>query len=109
MIAKCGCRVKSYRAKQCPRCGEWFCPACYSEHIASLETYCLIRDKPKLASFIDLEKKLAIVQKLPITSNPIGGTFRLIDRNRTTNSILFDATTEGIKYVLYKAPPKEQQ
>ena len=60
MIAKCGCRVKSYRAKQCPRCKRWLCPACYSEHIASLETHCLnfvIKDKQKLASFITLEKK----------------------------------------------------
>ena len=77
MIAKCGCRVKSYRAKQCPHCGEWFCPACYSEHISSIETHCLpIDSKPiggtftignqeKLPSFIALEKKLTEGHLLP--------------------------------------------
>ena len=65
MIAKCGCRVKSYRAKQCPHCKDWFCPACHSEHISSIETHCLIKDRQKLASFIDLERKLMQGQSLP--------------------------------------------
>ena len=37
MIASCGCRVKSYRAKMAD--GVWFCPACYSEYVNSVEFY----------------------------------------------------------------------
>lgn len=59
MEAACGCRVKSYRAKQCPKCGKWFCPACYSEHVSSPGVYCPvnfeIKDKPKTSSFAALE------------------------------------------------------
>lgn len=40
MIAACGCRVKSYRAKQCPNCEKWLCPACHSEHISVPGVYC---------------------------------------------------------------------
>ena len=40
MLADCGCRCKSYRVKQCIWCKEWFCPACYYEHIQSLEIFC---------------------------------------------------------------------
>ncbi len=40
MIASCGCRVKSYRAKQCPYCDKWYCPPCYNEHVNSLKTHC---------------------------------------------------------------------
>ena len=31
MIASCGHRVKSYRAKEAD--GKWFCPGCYSEYV----------------------------------------------------------------------------
>ncbi len=77
MIAKCGCYVKSYRAKQCPRCGDWFCPACHSEHIASPETHCLsiaamsidatftIRNQERTPSLVALEKRLAKGHQLP--------------------------------------------
>lgn len=41
MEASCGCRVKSYRAKQCPHCRRWMCPSCYAEHMASLEVHCI--------------------------------------------------------------------
>ncbi len=37
MIASCGCRVKSYRAKQAD--GKWFCPGCYSEYVNRVEFY----------------------------------------------------------------------
>lgn len=43
MDASCGCRVKSYRAKQCPHCKKWFCPACYSEHMSSLKVHCSVK------------------------------------------------------------------
>jgi len=42
MDANCGHYVKSYRAKQCPYCKKWMCPACHSEHINSLETHCVV-------------------------------------------------------------------
>lgn len=72
MIASCGCRVKSYRAKRCPQCGQWFCPACYSEHISSPTVYCLkysdappipvisfeIPDPMKLRPFLNAAKKV---------------------------------------------------
>ena len=37
MIASCGCRVKSYRAKQAD--GKWFCPGCYSEYVNRVSFY----------------------------------------------------------------------
>ncbi len=37
MIASCGCRVKSYRAKQAN--GKWFCPPCYSEYMNQVFFY----------------------------------------------------------------------
>lgn len=40
MIASCGHRVKSYRAKQCKWCKRWFCRPCYSEHISSPKVHC---------------------------------------------------------------------
>jgi hypothetical protein len=32
MIANCGHRVKSYRAKWCEKCRKWLCPPCHHEH-----------------------------------------------------------------------------
>ncbi len=37
MIASCGCRVKSYRAKEAD--GKWFCPGCYSEYVNRVSFY----------------------------------------------------------------------
>jgi len=75
MIASCGCRVKSYRAKRCSNCGKWFCPACHSEHVSSPGVYCpensvpltfVIKDgRQRLASFVELTKRLAAGEQLP--------------------------------------------
>lgn len=56
MEAECGCRVKSYRAKQCPYCGKWYCPPCYSEHVNSLKTHC--SRKPGVPSQKQMYEKL---------------------------------------------------
>jgi len=72
MIASCGCRVKSYRAKYCSNCGKWFCPACHSEHVSSPGVYCpvpltfVIKDGPKTpSSFVELTKRSAAGEQLP--------------------------------------------
>ncbi len=46
MIASCGCRVKSYRAKQAD--GKWFCPGCYSEYVNSVR---FVRGTYKIYNF----------------------------------------------------------
>lgn len=40
MLASCGHRVKSYRARLCVYCGKWFCRPCFFEHISSLKIHC---------------------------------------------------------------------